>query len=172
MPSSHAYLLPCPTSPSLKTLLAANISHLSSGRYGDAKTIPARDVLLQGGFSALVEHLADNISNIAFNTSITSISQPEDPRGDGGGGGVVEVSIAAGEVFTAPHAIVTLPLGVLKAKKVTFAPALPDAKLAAIENMVGGGLLHWPVGPSFQFPLKPSPATADGDFYTQSATCQ
>lgn len=43
--------------------------------------------------------------------------------------------------FTAPHAIVTLPLGVLKAGTVIFSPALPERKQAAIQRL-GMGVLN------------------------------
>lgn len=44
-------------------------------------------------------------------------------------------------VFTAPHAVVTLPLGVLKAGAVDFSPALPERKQAAIRRL-GMGVLN------------------------------
>ncbi|HEX7448803.1 MAG TPA: FAD-dependent oxidoreductase, partial [Pirellulales bacterium] len=43
--------------------------------------------------------------------------------------------------FAADRAIVTLPLGVLKAGQVEFSPALPPKKLAAIERL-GMGLMN------------------------------
>ena len=104
------------------------------------------DVLLHGGFSALVDQLDNNIT-VVTNTNVTSISQAE--TGSVG----VEVATAAGDVYTAPHVIVTLSLGVLKEKSVRFTPALPEAKLLAIDEMVscmmclGGGILT-PMGPS------------------------
>jgi monoamine oxidase len=47
----------------------------------------------------------------------------------------VEVELHNGEVFTAAHAICTIPLAVLKNKAVQFAPILPQAKQHAIASL-------------------------------------
>jgi monoamine oxidase len=59
--------------------------------------------------------------------AVTAISQ------DASG---VTVTLAAGETLTAPYALITLPLGVLKQGAVTFQPPLPAEKQAAINSMV------------------------------------
>lgn len=49
---------------------------------------------------------------------------------------LVVVRTEGGETFTAKHAVVTLPLGLLKSGAVAFTPALPEEKAAAIDSMV------------------------------------
>jgi hypothetical protein len=52
----------------LQTLLNANVSQLSTLRYGDAKTLPAVDVLLQPGYDSIVKALLPGL-NIKYNSS-------------------------------------------------------------------------------------------------------
>lgn len=47
----------------------------------------------------------------------------------------VEVTVEDGKTFVADAAVVTVPLGVLKAKTITFEPRLPEWKEAAIEDL-------------------------------------
>lgn len=192
---------------------AGNITSLSTARLGDAKSIPAVDVmlkvggrgrggcgkgqrkglhlrgtprctppfpflphpLLQDGFPAIVDKMkqgldiqynagaalswaalrkrsaslpcrrnpaactcASLLSHAAFrphlllsrpHTVVTGIAQ--DAEG-------VTIATADGTAVRAPFAIVTPSLGVLKSRNLTFEPALPAAKLQAIEQMVGG----------------------------------
>ena len=56
-------------------------------------------------------------------------------------GAAVRIALRNGEEVTADAAVVTLPLGCLKAGDVQFEPALPPAKQAAVEAM-GNGLLN------------------------------
>ena len=49
----------------------------------------------------------------------------------------VTVTTADGANFTAKYAILTASLGVLKQADIDFEPPLPEAKLIAIEEMVG-----------------------------------
>lgn len=60
-------------------------------------------------------------------TAVTAIEQD---------GNVVTVTSINGTIFKAPYALVTLPLGVLKAGSVVFRPPLPPAKQASIQEMV------------------------------------
>lgn len=46
------------------------------------------------------------------------------------------MTVASGTALAAPYALVTLPLGVLKAGAVSFQPPLPADKQAAITQMV------------------------------------
>ncbi|MBC7544845.1 MAG: FAD-dependent oxidoreductase [Candidatus Sericytochromatia bacterium] len=51
------------------------------------------------------------------------------------------VPVTAGsKVHTANRAMITLPLGVLKKGAITFTPALPARRLAAIQHLGMGGL--------------------------------
>ena len=52
--------------------------------------------------------------------------------------GKLRVTVASGASIDADHVIFSAPLGALKAKAVSFNPALPQAKLDAIANLEGG----------------------------------
>jgi hypothetical protein len=53
---------------SLQTLLNANVTQLSTLRYGDAKTLPAVDVLLQPGYDEVVKKLLPGLA-VRYNSS-------------------------------------------------------------------------------------------------------
>ncbi|KAI8468969.1 MAG: amine oxidase [Monoraphidium minutum] len=113
------------------TLLNANVSELSTLRYGDAKTIPEDDVLLETGMDAFTDAFRTAL-DVRLNTVVTAITH------DAAG---VALTTADGATFTSPHAIITLPLGVLKQQAATlFQPPLPAAKMGAIDGM-GMGVL-------------------------------
>ena len=52
----------------------------------------------------------------------------------------IRVETAGGAAFTADRAIVTVPLGVLQAGAIAFAPALPASKAAALQRLEMGSL--------------------------------
>jgi len=94
---------------------AANGSHSSS---------LGKDVLPSGGYIRLFSELVKNMA-ISLNNPVTTINYEKNG---------VTVTTKKG-VYHAKYAIVTLPLGVLQAGTVKFAPELPKEKLAAIENL-------------------------------------
>jgi hypothetical protein len=51
-----------------QTLLNANVTQLSMLRYGDAKTLPAVDVLLQPGYDSVVKRLMPGLP-VRYNSS-------------------------------------------------------------------------------------------------------
>ena len=55
--------------------------------------------------------------------------------------GKLRVTVASGASIDADQVIFSVPLGVLKAKAVSFNPALPQAKLNAIENIGFGNVV-------------------------------
>ncbi|KAI7844576.1 hypothetical protein COHA_001934 [Chlorella ohadii] len=115
-----------------QSLLNGNITQLSVARLGDAKSIPAVDVMLRDGFPALIDALvAKGGLDIRMSTIVTSVQQDED--------GVV-VATADGTNYTAPYVVMTQTLGTLKAGDISFDPELPTEKLQAIEDM-GFGVL-------------------------------
>ncbi|PRW58489.1 amine oxidase [Chlorella sorokiniana] len=115
-----------------QSLLNGNVTQLSVARLGDAKSIPAVDVMLKDGFPALVDALvAKGGLDIRKNTVVTSVQQD----GDG-----VIVATADGTNYTAPYVVMTQTLGTLKAGDIVFDPELPPEKLQAIEEM-GFGVL-------------------------------
>lgn len=113
-----------------QTLLNANITQLSTLRYGDAKVIPAIDVMLKDGFDATIEIMKKG-TDIRYNTVVTKVKYTD--------AGVV-VTTADGTEFTGKYALLTPSLGVLKAGHIEYDPPLPEYKVNAIEQM-GFGLL-------------------------------
>lgn len=82
-----------------------------------------------GGYGRLATALAAGL-DIRLEHTVTSV------RHDDGG---VEV-VAGGLSFRGSHAVVTLPLGVLKARAIVFDPPLPSSKVEAIDDMGYGRL--------------------------------
>lgn len=81
-----------------------------------------------GGYIQLVNAMAGR-SDIRLGHRVTRIAYDAD-------GVHVDVDTSDGpQTFDATHAIVTLPLGVLKAGDVAFDPPLPDDKLGAIQRV-------------------------------------
>jgi monoamine oxidase len=85
------------------------------------------DYRIAEGQITLIEHLAQGL-DMRLNTVVERVQWS-----DSG----VTVVTHQGE-FTAGRVIVTLPLGVLKAGKVAFEPALPPEKQAAIDGLAMG----------------------------------
>ena len=52
----------------------------------------------------------------------------------------MELQLAGGGTLRARRAVITVPLGVLKAGDITFEPPLPEAKAAAISSLGFGAL--------------------------------
>lgn len=102
------------------------------------------------GFNQVTDRLKVGL-DIRLNTEVTRIAYPANQP--------VTVTARSGEQFVAEHVIVTVPIGVLKAGNIAFEPALPSAKLGAIQRL-GSGLLNkvflefrpedqfWPSGPN------------------------
>jgi monoamine oxidase len=95
-----------------------------------APGVEHEDVMPRGGYRGVVEHLAAGLD--------IRIAQPVQRIVQGPDGVTVQT---ATDRFTGSHAIVTAPLGVLKAGTIDFEPPLPPAHAAAIER-VGFGVLE------------------------------
>lgn len=109
---------------------AVEAEKLSAWWY-DAETSAFRggDVFVNGGYDGVPKLLARGL-DIVYNTVVSRIAW--------GGNGV---SVTAGATtWQAKSVIVTLPLGVLKANKVKFSPALPKAYQTAIRQLDMGVL--------------------------------
>jgi len=108
-----------------------------SARNGLAEGSTGDDLLVVGGYGRLVEDLLDGIP--------TELAWPVATITHGGDG--VLVTARDGRTITGDRAVVTLPLGVLKAGAVRFDPPLPDGHVAAIDGLSMGVLdkvwLRW-----------------------------
>lgn len=102
------------------------MGYLSATYAGDGEG----DFRIADGYSRLVESLADGL-DIRLNKPVERIAYTAD-----------SVMITTpDETFQASAAVVTLPLGVLKAGDVVFDPPLPEAKRDAIHRL-GAGLVN------------------------------
>ncbi|WP_333894394.1 flavin monoamine oxidase family protein [Mycolicibacterium gadium] len=108
---------------------AADPEELSLKWLGNEGEFGGPDLILPGGYTQLVQHLARGLT-IRLSAEVKRVSY---------GGSGVRIETSQG-VVEADRAIVTIPLGVLKAGTIAFDPPLPEAKRAAIERL-GFGLL-------------------------------
>src|SRR5262249_43406815 len=87
------------------------------------------DVMPRGGYKTVVDHLAKGL-DIHTSQPVRRIEQSSET-----------VTVHAGEhTFEGTHAIVTVPLGVMKAKTIAFDPPLPTAHQGAIDRTGFGAL--------------------------------
>ena len=109
---------------------AADPGQLSLRWFGSEGQFKGPDVILPGGYTQLSQHLATGL-DIRTRTEVKRIAH---------GGDQVRIETSQG-VVTADRVIVTVPLGVLKAKTIVFDPPLPEAKQGAIDRL-GFGVLN------------------------------
>lgn len=107
----------------------ADLDELSLLHYDAADGYGGKNVVFPGGYDQIPRRLAEGL-DVRLNQVVTGIEH--------GASGVVVTSTSGSHACA--RVVVTLPLGVLKAGKVVFTPALPAAKRAAIERL-GMGVL-------------------------------
>ncbi len=128
---------------------SGDLSEMSLFNWDDDRTpavLGAHDALPEGGWWPVLAPVARGL-DIRLQHLVSRVEH--------GAGGVTVITDRG--AFTAPHALITLPLGVLKAGAVTFSPALPERKQAAI-RLLGMGVLNKLV---LKFPRVFWPANAD-----------
>lgn len=125
-----------------------NALQLLEGLLGPAEK---HNTAFPQGFNQVTDRLKVGL-DIRLDSEVTRIEYPANQS-------LVTVSTRNGAQYVANHVIVTVPIGVLKAGSITFVPALPTAKLGAIQRL-GSGLLNkvflefrpqdqfWPSGPN------------------------
>ena len=110
---------------------AADPREISIEGFGEGETYRGGpDLLIRGGAGQLISWLAEGI-DVRKGDPVREVSRS---RRD------VRLTLSSGEVIRADGCVVTVPLGVLKAGKVRFEPALPAGHRRAIRNL-GFGLL-------------------------------
>ena len=109
---------------------SGSASSLSSSWYDNDSEYSGGDALLSLGIGSLTEFLARDLK-IELNQTVQSIEWNSSP---------VRVKTNQGE-FTGDRVLVTLPLGVLKSRSVSFVPALPATQQSAIDKL-GMGVLN------------------------------
>lgn len=107
----------------------APLEDLSAPYHDDDEAFPTADVVVTTGYDALLQPLADGL-DIRLGTAVTEIAYADDG---------VEV-IAGGSSFEADYAVVSVPLGILKAKKISFDPPLPSSFQAKIDRLGFGSV--------------------------------
>ncbi|WPT16956.1 Polyamine oxidase 4 [Picochlorum sp. SENEW3] len=108
-----------------QVLLNANLTDLSTLRYGDAKTLPALDVFLYNGFDILAKIQAQGL-DVRLRTPVKAVEQSENE---------VTVIASDGTQYKGKYVLSTQSLGCLKDNSIDYSPALPDIKKEAINTM-------------------------------------
>lgn len=107
-------------------------SDMLSARWFDSAAVhEGEELVLLDGYQVIVRHLAAGL-DVRLQHEVHAVE-------DRGTAGLV-VRSSRGD-FTARQVVVTLPLGVLKSGQVSFIPALPERKQAAIAGL-GMGVLN------------------------------
>jgi monoamine oxidase len=108
---------------------AAGADQLSATTFDTGDYADGDQAVITNGYDALPKLLADGLQ-VVFKTPVTAIARRED-----------SVVVHAGnQSFEGPAAIVTVPLGVLKAGSIAFDPPLPEGHIRAV-NALGFGVL-------------------------------
>lgn len=94
------------------------------GAASDQAELKGGDHIIAGGYRKIVELLANGLE-IRTGTPVNKVVHTSDG---------VRV-ITDKETIDASHAIITVPLGVLKAGTITFSPELPKSKQSAIDRL-------------------------------------
>lgn len=106
---------------------AGDVSLMSAQQCWEGEDYTGDDVILPGGYVQIVDFIAQGL-DIRLNHVVTAVEY--------GSNGVTVT--ANGTDFTADRAVVTVPIGVLKAGDIQFSPALPKSKLNAIKKLGSG----------------------------------
>ncbi|KQO63129.1 hypothetical protein ASF23_07365 [Curtobacterium sp. Leaf261] len=91
----------------------------------DEEHVPGDEVVFPGGYRQFVERIADGL-DVRLGQVVTRVERSA--------AGVV-VRTQDGAVHRAAQAVVTVPLGVLQSRSVTFEPPLPSANQGAIDRL-------------------------------------
>lgn len=100
-------------------------SEESSWNFDDGEEFSGGDVLFPGGYDQVPQYLARGL-DIRLGQKVISLASA--PSG-------VSLKMADGGVLAADHAVVTVPLGVLRAGSLRFGAALAPARQKAIEGL-------------------------------------
>ena len=106
-----------------------DMSDLSIQQFDEDEAFAGDDFLFPNGYDQISQILAKDI-DIKLQQNVQEINYS---------GSGVTVKTNAGS-FSADAVVITLPLGVLKADKVKFSPALPSEKTTAIQRLAMGVL--------------------------------
>lgn len=118
------------------TFDTGDLNKLSSTLYYEGEEFGGVEKIATNGYDTIPKYLANGL-NVILNQRVSNIDYT---------GTKVKVT-HNGSISESDYVIVTVPLGVLKANKINFAPALPISKQTAIQklgmNCVNKFLLVW-----------------------------
>lgn len=104
-----------------------DISKLSSKDFYDDEAFEGDDVIITNGYDNITNHLAKDIT-IQLNTVVSGINYNSN-----------KVSLITNNgTYYADKVLITVPLGVLKKKVITFTPPLPEKTQHAIDHLAMG----------------------------------
>lgn len=106
-----------------------DMSDLSIQEWDEDEAFGGDDFLFPNGYDQIIEILAKNL-DIKLKQNVQEVNYTESG---------VTVKTNQGS-FSADAVVITLPLGILKADKVKFSPALPSQKTTAIQRLAMGVL--------------------------------
>ncbi|XP_057953180.1 polyamine oxidase 2 isoform X2 [Malania oleifera] len=104
---------------------AADADTISLKHWDEAKLLPGGHGLMVRGYLPVINTLAKGL-DIRLGHRVTGIAR----RYNG-----VKVMVENGQTFVADAAVITVPIGVLKANSIKFEPKLPEWKEAAIADL-------------------------------------
>ena len=106
----------------------AELSAISGKAYLDLTSVHHGEwhIFDETGYMAVTDYLARDLTDIRLEQIVTKINYNEK---------FVEVSTRDGQVYRAEYVLITIPLGVLKSKRIEFSPSLPQWKLGAIDRI-------------------------------------
>ena len=108
---------------------AAGADQLSATTFDTGVYADGAQAVVTNGYDALPKLLAAGLQ-VVFNTPVTAITRRDD-----------SVIVHAGnQSFEGPAAIVTVPLGVLKAGSIAFDPPIPEGHTRAVSALGFGAL--------------------------------
>jgi len=110
---------------------ATDYNTLSTETFEAGEEFGGDEVVLPDGYIELLSPLAEGL-DVVLDATVSSIEYGPDG---------VEVGFADGSYAESDVAVVTVPLGVLKAGSIEFDPPLPDEKRASIDRL-GMGVLN------------------------------
>ncbi|GMH07835.1 hypothetical protein Nepgr_009675 [Nepenthes gracilis] len=109
----------------MEAWFAADADMISLKNWDQEHVLSGGHGLMMQGYNPLIEALAEDI-DIRLNHRVTKICN---------GHAKVKVTVDSGAEFIADVAIITVPLGILKANRIEFEPKLPDWKISAISDL-------------------------------------
>ncbi|XP_019419803.1 PREDICTED: probable polyamine oxidase 4 [Lupinus angustifolius] len=109
----------------MEAWFAADADMISLQTWDQENVLSGGHGLMMQGYGPVINALANDI-DVRLNHRVTKISN---------GYNKVMVTVEGGRIFIADSAIITVPLGILKANLIEFEPKLPDWKVSAIADL-------------------------------------